>query len=284
MALNNFNFVFGDVQINDIRQVDLEDYQIKRKEQGRADATVDMEIKIAQTAVTKAFDNDMISGNCLKAFRKTKRLLEKGSNVRKATVSIDQYHTLCEVASQHYKAVLIIAFNTGMRLGEIKALRWSYIDRQKNMIRLPKEITKEGRTKDIPINHHVKSVLDTLPRSILHDFVITYRGKPLNGKNSLKKQFPETCEKAEITYGRKKRGGITFHDIRRTVKTNMLLAGVDRPHRDTVLGHSLRGMDVHYIVPNDESLTKAMDKYTKWLDAQAKLQSVDQNVDQILLN
>jgi hypothetical protein len=71
-----------------------------------------------------------------------------------------------------------------------------------------------------------------------------------------------------------------FHDIRRTVKTNMLLAGVDRPHRDSILGHSLKGMDAHYIVPSDESLTKAMDRYTNWLDGQLKLANVDQNVDQ----
>lgn len=170
-----------------------------------------------------------------------------------------------------------------MRLGEINALLWFYIDLNSLMIRLPKEVTKEGRAKDIPINHHVKKALDSLPRSILYDHVITLQGKPLNGKSSLKKQFPEkTCQKAGITYGRKVAGGIVFHDIRRTVKTNMLLAGVDRPHRDSILGRSLKGMDRHYIVPTDESLTKAMQRYTDWLDGELKLESVDQNVDQSL--
>ena len=64
----------------------------------------------------------------------------------------------------------------------------------------------------------------------------------------------------------------------------MLLAGVDRPHRDTILGHSLKGMDAHYIVPSDESLTKAMDRFTQWLDGKLKLESVDQNVDQNVSN
>ena len=147
------------------------------------------------------------------------------------------------------------------------------------MIRLPKKVTKEGRDKDIPINHNVKAVLDSTPQTLPpKDYVINYMGKPMSGKSSLKKQFAETCEKAGIRYGRKTRGGIIFHDIRRTVKTNMLLAGVDRPHRDAILGHSLKGMDAHYIVPTDESLTKAMDRYTKLFDR--KLRSVDQTVDQ----
>ena len=135
-----------------------------------------MEIKYAQTAVTKAYDNDLINGRCIKAFRKTKRLLEKGANARKTTVSIKQYLKLNKFASPHYRAVLTIAFNTGMRLGEIRQLRWPYIDWTKMMIRLPKEVTKEGRAKDVPINCHVESVLKSLPRSILSDFVITYTG------------------------------------------------------------------------------------------------------------
>ena len=53
-------------------------------------------------------------------------------------------------------------------------------------------------------------------------------------------------------------------------------------HRDLILGHSLRGMDVHYIAPDEDSLKLAMEKYTKWLDDQIahSLASVDQIVDQ----
>ena len=83
------------------------------------------------------------------------------------------------------------------------------------------------------------------------------------------------CKYAGIPYGRKTLNGITFHDIRRTVKTYMLKAGVDKVYRDLILGHSLTGMDVHYLVPTDESLTKAMEKYTQWLDAQLKSANVN---------
>ena len=61
LALKNFNAVLGQYQLIEIKQTDLEEYQIKRQKQGRAYATIDMEIKIAQTAVKKAYDNDKIS-------------------------------------------------------------------------------------------------------------------------------------------------------------------------------------------------------------------------------
>ena len=59
-----------------------------------------------------------------------------------------------------------------------------------------------------------------------------------------------------------------FHDIRRTVKTNMLNAGIDKTHRDVILGHALQGMDTHYISPDEDTLKEVMRTYTRWLDEQ----------------
>ncbi|MBI4642523.1 MAG: hypothetical protein HY790_12630 [Deltaproteobacteria bacterium] len=58
----------------------------------------------------------------------------------------------------------------------------------------------------------------------------------------------------------------------------MLSAGIDKVYRDTILGHSLQGMDAHYISPSEEDLHHAMTIYTTWFDAQ--IQSVAQNVAQ----
>ena len=64
------------------------------------------------------------------------------------------------------------------------------------------------------------------------------------------------------------------------VQTNMLNAGVDKVHRDPILGHSLQGMDAHYMAPSEEDLHRAMARYTEWLDSQLAEKDVDQAVDQ----
>ena len=79
-----------------------------------------MEIKYAQTAVTKAYDNDLIDGRCLKAFRKTKRLLQKNANVRRTTVSIKQYLKLLEFASPHYKSNSVLILSNPQQTQKIK--------------------------------------------------------------------------------------------------------------------------------------------------------------------
>jgi integrase len=175
----------------------------------------------------------------------------------------------------HLKPILIVGFYTGMRKGELLGLKWSHIDREKGFIRLPVAMTKEGKPKSIPINRHVRAVLAALPRSLHHNNVFTYRRQRIK---NLRRSFESACKNAGIPHGRKAENGLVFHDIRRTVKTNMLRAGVDKALRDTILGHSLQGMDVYYLKPGDEDLKAAMDQYTAWVDDQ--IANVTQTVTQ----
>ncbi len=277
-ALGNFNKAFGDRIISTIKPLDLENYQQKRIEEGKAPATIDMETTIAKTMVIKAFDNDLVDGRTVKAFRKVKRLLKKAANARRQVIGVAEYLRLTQAAPAHLRAILAMAYNTGMRLGELRGLRWPHIDREKEVIRLPSDLTKEARAKVIPMNHHVKKILADLPRALHHDFVFTYHYEPIRGGGGLKKSFEAACKKANILYGRDVAGGIIFHDLRRTVKTHMLSAGVDKVHRDIILGHSLQGMDTHYMAPSESDLHRAMAIYTEWLDA--RLKDVDHIVDQ----
>lgn len=277
MALRNFNRIFGDRVVNTIKPVELEEYQVTRETEGLAPATIDMELSIAKTMVNKAFDNDLVGGHTVRAFRKVRRKLKRGGNVRERILSVDEYLRLCEASAPHLRSMLIVAINTGMRLGELRELQWSHIDKDEMFVRLRE--TKESKPKNIPINRHVEVVLKGLPRAVHHDFVFTYRGEPIRHKNGLKRALTTACKKAGIPYGRNREKGLTFHDIRRTVDTNMVAAGIDSPYRAKILGHSLKGMDVHYVHPSDEDLTRAMQIYTAWLDEQIK--NVDQYVDRV---
>lgn len=280
VVIDNFNKVFGQQLVNKITLSDLEEYQCKRKEQKMSPRSIDYETGAAQRMLIKAFDNDMIDGNALKPFRRLKKALRKGGNARKRTLSLSEYQALIENAPSHLKAIIITAFYTGMRIGEILGLQWSHIDTNTGFIRLNGDDTKEESEKNIPINHHVEAVLQNAGkiRHIKHDFVFTYRGKPIT---KIIRSFKKCCDNANIPYGKKTRNGLTFHDIRRTVKTNMLNAGIDKIYRDVILGHSLAGMDAFYMSPSDEDLHRAMKKFTVWLDEKmaTKLKNSDQNSD-----
>jgi integrase len=241
-AFKAFNSVFGNRVINSVLPIDIEGYQEGRINDGKSFATVDMEVFLAKTMVTKAFDNDMVDGKIIKAFRPVKRKLKFGNNARKRVVTVDEYLRLIDHAPSHLKPFIILAYNTGMRQGELLNLKWAYIDRKSKFIRLPAEAVKERRPKNIPINAYVEKVLDNTVRHLNHEFVLTYLGQPI-AEGGIKKSFQTTCKNAGISFGRNEADGITFHDIRRSVKTHMLNAGVGKTFRDALLGHSLKGMD-----------------------------------------
>jgi integrase len=275
-CVDTYNEVFGNQRVSGIKPVRLEEFQDKSEDEGLAHATIDLILTTVGTAVRKGWDNDMVNGRAVKTFRRVKAKLKKGSNARDRTLSISEYLSLVEVAPAHLKALLITAFSTGMRQGEMLKLKWSHIDRENGFIRLPAEIAKERKPKNIPINHHVRKVLEGLPRAVHHDYVFTYQGKPI--KMWILVAFKSACKNAGIPYGMKVENGVRFHDIRTTVKTNMLRAGLSKTLRDTILGHSLQGMDIYYIKLSNDDLKEAMDKYTAWLDTQ--IANVTQTVTQ----
>jgi len=99
--LTNFNKVFGNKIVGSIKHTDLEDYQDKREEQGSAPRTIDYEISVVNTMITKAFYNDMVSGHVLKAFKTLNNRLKKGSNARKRKVAPAEYLNLLDKLKFH---------------------------------------------------------------------------------------------------------------------------------------------------------------------------------------
>jgi len=267
-CIGKFNKILGARPVGTLKPEDLEDYQNRREDEGCAPATIDMELSIVKTMVTKAFDNDKIDARAVKAFRRVGRKLKKGSNARDRILTIEEYLELLNAAPVHLKGILAVAMNTGMRAGEIFSLRWSHTDWDKGFIRLPAELTKERRRKDIPINDNVKAILSTLPRHINHDFVFTYRGSPI--KTRTRRSLASAADKAGIVYGMNKEGGFRLHDLRATMDTYMDAAGVRESVRKKILGHVPQDMDQHYLRLKDEELRQGMEKYTQWLNVEVE--------------
>ena len=90
--LASFNSVFGDMAVSAIKKNDLENYQIQRKDDGKSDSYIDQEIGAARSMVKEAWDNDKVSGDALKPFKQTSKLLRKGANARDRVLSMDEFN------------------------------------------------------------------------------------------------------------------------------------------------------------------------------------------------
>jgi len=70
----------------------------------------------------------------------------------------------------------------------------------------------------------------------------------------------KACKAAGITYGRFKKGGFIFHDLRHTFNTNMRKAGVAESVIMAITGHSTREMFDRYNTVDDRDKRQAVDQ------------------------
>jgi integrase len=252
-TLKNFNAVFGEIVVGNIKPVDLEDYQVKRKKQGMSDCSVDLELADAKTVIYKAFNNAMLGADTLRAFKTVKNLSKRNANARDRILSPEEFDRLLAGAAPHLKAIISMAYYTGMRLGEILPLTWEKIDFKARVIRLEAQDTKDKEPRTIPICDPLMEVLKTIPRGI-HGVVFQYAGR---GITDIETGIAGACEKAKILYGRKVKGGFTFHDLRHTFNTNMRKAGVPESVIMDITGHSTRAMFDRYNTIDEADREKA---------------------------
>jgi integrase len=131
--LASFNADFGNKIVGQIKPAELGNYQAARKAAGYSDSYVDQEIAAAKTVVNRAFDNDIVSGETVKVFKRVKKLLKRNANARDMILNPEEFNTLFNHLPRHTKAILATGFYTGMRKGEILNLTWDKVEMEKPM-------------------------------------------------------------------------------------------------------------------------------------------------------
>ncbi len=141
-------------------------------------------------------------------------------------LSWDEEKKLMGAASPHIRPVLVVALNTGMRLGETLNLRWEDINFAKAEITV--KHTKTKRARRIPMNNCLTSTLQSVRIADDTDgYVFAHEnGKPYG---SVKTAFYRTVRKAGI-------GHLRFHDLRHTFATRMAEVS-NLPSVQAMLGH-----------------------------------------------
>jgi integrase len=250
-----FNEAFGETAISDLKLSDLENYQIQRLKAGKAPATVDHEIKKMQTVVLKAFNDERISGDVLRIFKRCKPTLKKGSDVRTRILSAGEFEAIMANLPRQVKAIFAIGYFTGMRRSEILGLTWDKIDKKSRTINLAAADTKDKQARVIPICDELWAILKEIPQNIHEPHLFQYRGKPIS---DIRDSLRPACKAAGVVYGRFQKDGFIFHDLRHTFNTNMRKAGVAESVIMAITGHSTREMFDRYNVVDLDDTRKAV--------------------------
>jgi len=214
--------------------------------------------------INKAFDNDLVGGDTIRAFKKVKKLLKRNSNGRNKIITLEQFKALLgsEKLPAHTRGILATAFYTGMRRGEILSLTWPKVDMRNRLIRLDAEDTKDREPRTVPIYEELYEVLRMIPRALHEDHVFLYWGKPVRDNRA---GLKETCEEAGINYGRSVQDGFVFHDLRHCFNTGIRRAGVAESVIMYITGHLSREMFDRYNTVDEDDSRRAVEQMQGFL-------------------
>jgi integrase len=87
--------------------------------------------------------------------------LEREHNERDRVLSAEEFRRLHEAAALWLQPMLLVAYYTGMREGEIRSLRWDQIDLKAGTIGLKASDTKTEERRLVPLNQTLTSALKT---------------------------------------------------------------------------------------------------------------------------
>lgn len=146
---------------------------------------------------------------------------------------------------------ILLALNSGLRIGEICALRWENIDFvnrilyvRQSIVRVPDELNSDKHktmlvvdnpksqhsVRDIPINSKLYSILEKYKYNRLTDYILSGTSQFISPR-TFEYRFHRVLNKHRIQ-------DFNFHMLRHTFATRCIECGVDVKSLSEIMGHS----------------------------------------------
>lgn len=156
------------------------------------------------------------------------RFLDSAEEVRLREVVTKKY--------PHHMPELELALNTGMRLSEQYGLTWDNVDFDRQVVTIPR--SKNGELRRIPLNDVAISALRAVQK-----FSNGQKAVFLNRYGQRLTKPREWFEPAVVAANLQ---GVTWHCLRHTFASRLVMAGVDLRTVQELMGHKTIQMTVRY--------------------------------------
>jgi len=235
---------FGKLRAQRLSTDHMDQYRQKRREEGRSDSTVNRELSIVRTAFHNARKRTPPKVHVVPFFP-----MMQETTVRKGFLSDQQYATLRDALPEELKALFVVAYITGIRKGELLAVKWPQVDFEARTITLEYGETKNQEARGVPIIAGDMHDLLVAARKAAPDceWVFHRSGERIR---DFRWAWVQACKAAEVP-------DLNFHDLRRTAVRNMRRAGIPQVIRMKISGHRTDSMERRYNIVDAEDLANA---------------------------
>lgn len=243
-ALKKF---FGGMKVIDITTDKIEQYKLERKQAGKKNGTINRELAALHKMLSLADDSGKIN-----KMPKVKRLAE--AKPRKIYFTHSELIEVQKYLPPHLQILARASFLSGMRVGELKNLKWEPNVDIDERFEITVTETKNKEIKIIPLVGELLSIIQG-QRNLMrlnHPDCPWVFFQP-NGKQI--KNFRRRWKKALREVGLIDH---LFHDLRRSMSTNLREGGIADGIGMAITGHKTQQIYRNYQGTNQDHLRAAM--------------------------
>jgi len=208
---------------------------------------------------TKANDWGYINEHTIKRVRALKLL--QVDNQRLRFLSKEECSALIDACDGHLRPIVITAIHTGMRKGEILNLKRDRVDFQNGFIFVGN--TKNGVSRQLSISNTLRTTL----RSIFQRLDIN----SIFFNKSTDKAYKDVSQSLKTACKLAKIHDCTFHTLRHTFASHLVMTGVDLKTVKELMGHKDIRMTLRYAHLAPHHTQKAVQEMDKIFGSGQKL-------------
>jgi integrase len=207
--------------------------------------TLDHEVALVKRILNYAVACGKLTTNSV-----SKVPLLRKSNVRSVVMTEEKFGELLAAADPELQPILLLAYETGMRKGEVLNVRRAQVDLKEGTISLSSGDTKTEEARKVYLTGRTLAALKALPTHLRSEYLFV---NPKTGKrwSEIRRMFGRACKKVGLS-------GVWFHDTRRSFCTNARRRGIPESVVMRMSGHKTRTVFARYNIVEDDDVKRAV--------------------------
>lgn len=230
---------FGKKRLDEIGPAEVEQYKARKLREGQAAKSVNNHLTVLRKLLNLAAE-----WGVLPHAPKVKQLKVVHGEIQFLT--FEETDRFVRAAAPEWKAFVVTALKTGLRVGELLALKWEDLDLVAGRLIVRRTLwqdqegsPKGGRTREVPLSDEAVATLKA-HRHMKGQYVFCEPDGRRLTHSRVKDVVPFICKRAGLA----KR--LTTHDLRHTFASHLVMRGVTLKAVQELLGHASIDMTMRY--------------------------------------